>query len=116
MTGSMQRAIDETNRRRERQIAHNKEHGIVPKSIVKKVADIMDAGYPVPKRARGKVADGKSKYEVLSPEMLMKKAAKLEKQMLKAARDLEFEQAAKLRDEIQMLRAEGLGIPDKKAG
>jgi excinuclease ABC subunit B len=116
MTGSMQRAIDETNRRRERQIAHNKEHGIVPRSIVKKVADIMEAGYPVPKRARGKVADGKSKYEVLSPEMLMKKAAKLEKQMLKAARDLEFEQAAKLRDEIQMLRAEGLGIPDKKAG
>ncbi len=116
MTGSMQRAIDETNRRRERQIAHNKVHGIVPRSIVKKVADIMEAGYPVPKRARGKVADGKSKYEVLSPEMLMKKAAKLEKQMLKAARDLEFEQAAKIRDEIQMLRAEGLGIPDKKAG
>jgi excinuclease ABC subunit B len=116
MTGSMQRAIDETNRRRERQIVHNKEHGIEPKSIVKKVADIMEAGYPVPKRARGKVVDGKSKYEVLSPEMLMKKAAKLEKQMLKAARDLEFEQAARIRDEIQMLRTEGLGIPDKKAG
>jgi excinuclease ABC subunit B len=116
MTGSMQRAIDETNRRRERQIVHNKEHGIEPKSIVKKVADIMEAGYPVPKRARGKVVDGKSKYEVLSPEMLMKKAAKLEKQMLKAARDLEFEQAAMIRDEIQMLRTEGLGIPDKKAG
>ena len=116
MTGSMERAIDETNRRRDHQIAHNKKHGIVPVSIVKKVSDIMESGYPVPKAPRGKVADGKSKYEVLSPEMMMKKAAKLEKKMLKAARDLEFEQAAKIRDEIQLLRAEGMGIASKKAG
>ena len=116
VTGSMQRAMDETDRRRERQLAHNKKFGIKPETIVKKVADIMEAGYPAPNAKRGRVADGKSKYEVLSPEMLMKKAAKLEKQMLKAARDLEFEQAAKLRDEIQLLRAEGLGIAGKKAG
>ncbi len=116
MTGSMERAIEETDRRRERQVAHNLKHGIKPVSIIKNVADIMDTGYPS-KDSRGrKVADGKSKYEVLAPEQLLKKAAKLEKLMLKAARDLEFEQAAKLRDEIQLLRAEGLGVVTQKAG
>ncbi|HNP66186.1 MAG TPA: excinuclease ABC subunit UvrB [Woeseiaceae bacterium] len=116
MTGSMERAIGETSRRRERQVAYNLEHGIKPESIIKGVADIMDAGYPSPKKSRRKVADGKSKYEVLSPEQLLKRAAKLEKAMLKAARDLEFEAAARLRDEIRLLRAEGLGIGDRKAG
>jgi excinuclease ABC subunit B len=52
----------------------------------------------------------------MSPEQLMKKAAKLEKQMLKHARDLEFEEAARLRDEIRRIRQEGLGLPDLKAG
>ncbi len=115
MTGSMQRAIEETDRRRERQLAHNVKHGIKPESIVKKVSDIMEAAYPSPRGSNRKVADGKSKYEVLTPEQLMKKAAKLEKQMLKAARDLEFEQAAKLRDEIYLLRAESMGIAAQKA-
>jgi len=115
MTGSMQRAIEETDRRRERQLAHNVKHGIKPESIVKKVSDIMEAAYPSPRSGKRKVADGKSKYEVLSPEQLMKKAAKLEKQMLKAARDLEFEQAATLRDEIHLLRAESMGIAAQKA-
>ena len=115
MTGSMKRAIEETDRRRERQLEHNKKHGIKPESIVKKVADIMEAAYPSPRSGSRKVADGKAKYEVLEPEQMMKKAAKLEKQMLKAARDLEFEQAAKLRDEIHLLRAAGMGIADRKA-
>ncbi len=115
MTGSMTRAIEETDRRRERQLEHNKKHGIKPESIVKKVADIMEAAYPSPRSGSRKVADGKAKYEVLEPEQMMKKAAKLEKQMLKAARDLEFEQAAKLRDEIHLLRAAGMGIADRKA-
>lgn len=116
VTGSMQRAIDETNRRRDRQLAYNEKHGIQPETIIKKVADIMEAGYPSPQASKRKVADGKSKYEVLSPEQLLKKAAKLEKQMLKAARDLEFEVAAKLRDEIRRLRTEGIGVADRKAG
>ena len=115
MTGSMTRAIEETDRRRERQLEHNKKHGIKPESIVKKVTDIMQAAYPSPRSGSRKVADGKAKYEVLEPEQMMKKAAKLEKQMLKAARDLEFEQAAKLRDEIHLLRAAGMGIADRKA-
>ncbi len=116
MTGSMQRAIDETNRRRERQLVHNETHGITPATIVKQVADIMEAAYPAPKGARRRVAEDSPSYASMSPEQLMKKAAKLEKQMLRHARDLEFEEAARLRDEIQRIRQEGLGLPDLKAG
>jgi excinuclease ABC subunit B len=116
MTGSMQRAIDETNRRREKQVAHNKEFGITPATIVKQVSDVMEAAYPAPKAARSKAADKKGVYEVLSPEQLLKRAAKLEKKMLKHARDLEFEEAAKLRDEIQGIRARALGFDEQEAG
>jgi excinuclease ABC subunit B len=116
VTGSMQRALDETNRRREKQLAHNIEHGITPASIVKEVADVMEAAYPAPERARGKAADKRGVYAVMSPEQLLKQAAKLEKKMLKHARDLEFEEAARLRDEIQLLRSEGLGLGGRKAG
>jgi excinuclease ABC subunit B len=116
VTGSMQRAIDETNRRRERQLAHNAAHGITPATIVKRVADIMEAAYPAPKGTRRHVAEDATAYASMSPEQLMKKATKLEKQMLRHARDLEFEEAARLRDEIQRIRQEGLGLPDLKAG
>ena len=116
MTGSMQRAIDETNRRREKQVAHNEEHGITPATIVKQVADVMEAAYPAPKRPRGVAADKRGVYEVMTTEQALKKAAQLEKKMLRHARDLEFEDAAKLRDEIQALRAHAFGIEEQKAG
>ena len=116
ITGSMQRAIDETNRRRERQMAHNKEHGIKPATIVKQVADIMEAAYPVPGRGRRRVAEDAPDYAAMTSQQLLKRAAKLEKQMLKHARDLEFEEAARLRDEIRRVRLEGLGLTDHKAG
>jgi len=116
MTGSMQRAIDETDRRRERQDLHNKKHGIKPATIIKQVADIMEASHPLPKRARGKAAEEAAMYASMTPEQLIKRAAKLEKRMLKHARDLEFEEAARLRDEIQRIRADSLGIADRKAG
>ena len=115
-TGSMRRALDETDRRRKKQVAYNVEHGITPKSIVKQVSDVMEAAYPVPGRTGRKVADKRAVYELMSPEQLLKRAAKLEKTMLKHARDLEFEEAAKLRDEIQTIRALGLGIEGRKAG
>jgi excinuclease ABC subunit B len=115
ITGSMQRAIDETNRRREKQVSHNAEHGITPASIVKQVADVMQAAYPAPKASRRQAAEKQALYEVMSPDQLMKKAAQLEKKMLKHARDLEFEEAAKLRDEIQAIRARALGLPDTEA-
>ena len=116
ITGSMKRAMDETDRRRVTQVAYNEEHGITPATIVKQVSDVMESAYPVPGRGRGMAADKKGAYEIMSPEKALKKAAQLEKKMLKHARDLEFEEAARLRDEIQEIRALGLGLGDKKAG
>ena len=116
MTGSMERAIDETNRRRERQLVFNEEHGIKPATIIKQVADIMEAAYPVPGRGRKRVAEDATPYESMTPEELLRKAQKLEKKMLKHARDLEFEEAARLRDQIHEMREIGFGVSDKLAG
>ena len=116
MTGSMTRAIDETSRRRERQLRYNEKHNITPASIVKQVTDIMEAAYPVPGRGRKRIAEDATRYESMTPEQLMRKAQKLEKKMLKHARDLEFEEAARLRDEIRNMRKLGLGVSDKLAG
>ena len=116
MTGSMERALEETDRRRKRQVAYNKEHGIEPESIRKRVTDIMEGAYPTPHANKGGVADEMAQYASLSPAQLLKKAAKLEKQMLRHARDLEFEEAARLRDEIQRMRDHGLGLEQAGAG
>jgi len=116
ITGSMQRALEETGRRRDTQLAFNEEHGITPATIIKKVADIMEAAYPAPQKGPRKVADDRPVYELMTTEQLLKRAAKLEKKMLKAARDLEFEEAAMLRDEIHSIRSHGLGLADQKAG
>ncbi|MGB5627001.1 MAG: UvrB/UvrC motif-containing protein, partial [Woeseiaceae bacterium] len=115
MTGSMQRALEETGRRRETQLAFNEKHGITPATIVKQVSDIMEAAYPSPQKGRRKVADDKPLYELMTPQQLMKRAAKLEKLMLRHARDLEFEEAARLRDEIELVRNHGLGLASQKA-
>ena len=103
ITGSMERAITVTNERRELQERYNKEHNIKPKSIQKKVSDIMEG-------ARGKaskkvgIAEGDSEYNRLSAKDKLKKIATLEKQMYQHARDLEFEQAAQLRDTVEELK------------
>ena len=116
MTGSMERALEETSRRRKRQVAYNKEHGIEPASIRKRVTDIMEGAYPSPHADKRGGAEQMAQYDLLSPVQLLKKAAKLEKQMLRHARDLEFEEAARLRDEIQRMRDHGLGLKQAKAG
>ena len=110
ITGSMERAIDETDRRRTRQVAFNEKHGILPRTIVKKVTDVMEAAYPVPGKTHSKVAEVLAKYKARSPEELLKKAQEVEKRMLRHARDLEFEEAAKLRDEARRLREFALGL------
>ena len=116
MTGSMERAIGETNRRRERQLAHNETHGIVPASIVKSVADIMESGQAGPVRGRKRAAEDSAAYTTMPPEQLLQKAQKLEKRMLKHARELEFEEAARLRDDIHALREAALGLSDRQVG
>ena len=110
VTGSMQRAIDETERRRAKQIAFNQAHGIVPKGVRKDIKDILE-GAVVP-GARGKrkgvakVAEESGRYEneLRSPSEISKRIRQLEEKMYQLARDLEFEAAAQLRDEIQTLR------------
>ena len=116
VTGSMRRAIDETERRRTKQVEYNEANDITPATIVKQVADIMEAAYPTPRKGRRHVAESAADYASMTPEQLMKQIAKLEKQMLRHARDLEFEEAARLRDEIRRIREEGLGLPETKAG
>ncbi|MFK8016816.1 MAG: excinuclease ABC subunit UvrB [Gammaproteobacteria bacterium] len=117
VTDSMRRAMDETQRRRAKQVTHNKEHGIEPKSIVKAVADVMQSGQGSgSRRGARKVAEAKARYAKMTPEQLFRKIAKVEKQMLSHARNLEFEDAARLRDEIAMMRESGLGVVEEKAG
>jgi excinuclease ABC subunit B len=116
ITGSMQRAIDETERRRAKQIAHNEAHGIEPRSIVKAVQDIMEGARAVP---RGRGARGgrrepaKRGPERLTLEQVTARVQQLETKMLQHARDLEFEQAAKLRDEIHELRQQAFELPEQ---
>jgi len=109
-TGSMERAIGETERRRTKQLAHNLEHGITPKSVSKKIADIMEgARSAAPGAAKGRKGKAVQPVEVPdSPKALGKLLAQLEKKMLKHAQDLEFEQAAQVRDQLQSLRAKKL--------
>lgn len=115
MTGSMERAIGETDRRRDRQIAYNKKHHIVPATIRKKVADIMEgarSGGPLPAARYAKVAEEVLEYAALSPAQLAKQIKKLEQQMYRHARNMEFEEAARLRDEIRHMQQAGLELPE----
>ena len=111
MTGSMQRAIAETERRREKQQVYNAEHGITPQTIRKKITDIMEGAYPgAPMSARkyAKVAEDEAEYAAMSPAQMAKRVKGLEKQMYEHARNLEFEDAARLRDQIRQLQSRGL--------
>ena len=110
VTGSMERAMAETDRRRAKQVAFNKEHGITPKTIEKKVADIMEGAYADTRR-RGrlaKVAEAGGRYADVSPENLGAAIAELEKKMFNHAELLEFEEAARVRDEIGKLKEQVL--------
>jgi len=106
ITDSMRTAIDETNRRRAVQEAFNREHGITPKGLNKKVVDVMQLGgvSKVQDKAARKVAEPAASYHRLSPNELAKEIKRLENQMFDHARNLEFEQAAKLRDQIHELQ------------
>jgi len=103
----MQRAIDETERRRTKQLAHNEKHGITPTGINKKIADIMEGAVVVGKGKRGKVAEKQASYSVhpeLEGKSFTQKLKILEEKMYQAAKDLDFEKAASLRDQITTLK------------
>ncbi|BBC39426.1 excinuclease ABC subunit UvrB [Photobacterium damselae subsp. piscicida] len=111
ITGSMERAITETERRRDKQKLYNEQHGITPQKLNKKVADILELGSSSPKakahnRAAQlhKVAEKKGTYSAMSPQQLESEILHLEKQMYDFAQNLEFEKAAELRDKIHTLR------------
>ncbi|MEO8101766.1 MAG: excinuclease ABC subunit UvrB [Betaproteobacteria bacterium] len=104
-TDSMRKAIGETERRRAKQIAYNLEHGIVPTSISKQIKDMIDGVYDMDeKRDERKAAQERKKYDVLSEKQMETALKRLEREMLDAARNLEFEKAASLRDELKALR------------
>ena len=113
ITGSIGRAIAETDRRRGKQIEFNVEHGITPRTIVKAVGDVMEGARAVPEHG---VREADGDYAVMAPEQAVKRIKKLEAEMMKLARNLEFEQAARLRDEIQKLRQSAFGAPKTLAG
>lgn len=107
ITKSMRKAIDETERRREKQIAHNEKHGITPTALNKKITDIMDVGEAdKPKNAAQRILlkEGLADYAKKSPIEISKEIKALEAQMLQHAKDLEFEKAAELRDKVQKLQ------------
>jgi excinuclease ABC subunit B len=118
-TGSMERALAETDRRRARQVAYNLEHGITPLGIHKAVTDVMEGarayssgvGAPL-----SKAADERGRYEAMGPEKRLKLIRQMEQQMQKAARNLEFEEAARLRDDIRRVREIDMGLPEVKTG
>ena len=112
ITDSMKRAIEETDRRREKQIEYNTEHGITPQSVSRPVQDIMEGARAEPEQVKGRgkgrrAADAPADYAKLSPSELAARIRKLEQQMYQHARDLEFEQAAAVRDELHRLKEQG---------
>ncbi|MBX9958991.1 MAG: excinuclease ABC subunit UvrB [Burkholderiaceae bacterium] len=121
VTDSMARAIGETERRRSKQTAHNQAHGITPRAIVKQVRDLIDGVYS---EKAGREAErleqeamARAQVEDMSEKDVAREIKRLEKQMLEHARNLEFEQAARIRDQLGLLksRAFGAAVPDRAA-
>lgn len=117
ITDSMKRAMDETERRRNKQLEHNAKHGITPQTIKKRIADVMEGAYANAKRGdkKGKakldkVAEDAAHYAALSPAQAVKKIKQMEDKMFQHAKNLEFEQAAAMRDEIAAIRAKVFGL------
>jgi excinuclease ABC subunit B len=115
MTDSMHKAIGETERRRTKQVAHNLAMGITPRSIVKQVRDLIDGVYS---EKAGKEADRlereavqRAKVEDMSEKDISKAIKQLERQMMEHAKNLDFEKAAQVRDQLQMLKAQAFGAP-----
>ncbi|MBX6392173.1 MAG: excinuclease ABC subunit UvrB [Burkholderiales bacterium] len=111
VTDSMRRAIEETERRRRKQIAYNEARGITPKGVSKRIKDIIDGVYGAEDvRSELRAAEAQARYENMSEKQLAREIKRLEKQMLDYARNLEFEKAAEVRDQLAELKKRMLGI------
>ncbi|HRB21528.1 MAG TPA: helicase-related protein, partial [Nitrosomonas sp.] len=105
ITQSMRSAIDETNRRREKQIQHNVTNQITPRSVSKRIKDLIDGVYDHESAQQNfKAAQQQARYNTMSETQLAKEIQRVEKKMLEAAKNLEFEQAAQFRDELKSLK------------
>jgi excinuclease ABC subunit B len=114
MTESMKKAIGETERRRAKQIAHNLERGITPRTVVKQVRDLIDGVYSEKAgREAERLEQQRIRFEDMSEKDIAREIKRLEKQMMEHARNLEFEQAARTRDELAKLRQQAFGAPGK---
>jgi len=116
ITNSMRRAMDETKRRREKQTAHNQAHGIVPKGVQKKIKDIIDGVYDIEEAEKAlHVAQERAHYKKLGEKEVTREIKRLEKEMMEAARNLEFEKAAHLRDQLHALKKLMFGVEEHDA-
>ena len=113
MTDAMRNAIDETNRRRAKQVAFNTEHGITPRGVQKRIKDIIDGVYDADATPQElKAAQTVAEYKLMDDKALTRKIKKLEKEMLDAAKNLEFEKAAELRDHLRELKQVLFGVEE----
>ena len=113
ITGSMRRALDETARRRTKQLEYNVEHGITPRGIIKTVTDIMEGARPggqSPARRKSRVDEEADEYATMSTAQITKRIEEIERRMYRHAENLEFEQAAALRDDVRRLRDRALEV------
>ncbi|MGW8393585.1 excinuclease ABC subunit UvrB [Pseudoduganella sp. HUAS MS19] len=115
ITDSMKRAIDETERRRAKQIAYNEKMGIVPRGVKKIIKDMIDGVYSAAAREQLEVAEEAAKYEAMSEKQISKEIKRLEKLMLEHAKNLEFEKAAQVRDQLHHLKEQLFGAPGADA-
>lgn len=116
MTDSMRRAIDETERRRAKQVAFNEANGITPRGVVKRIKDIIDGVYDAGEvKAELLAAQERARYEDMSEKQVSKEIKRLEKLMMDHARNLEFEKAAQVRDQLAKLKAQLFGASGEEA-
>jgi excinuclease ABC subunit B len=107
MTDSIKRAIAETDRRRAKQVSYNEQHGITPTGVMKRIKDLIDGVYDA---SEAQVAEEEARYEAMSEKQLAREIKALEKKMLSHARNLEFEEAAKVRDQLGELKKKVFGV------
>jgi excinuclease ABC subunit B len=112
MTDSMKKAIDETERRRAKQIAHNEKHGIIARGVNKVIKDMIDGVYdPNKESTQLQAAQETAKYETMNEKQVSKEIKRLEKMMIEHAKNLEFEKAAQVRDQLHLLKEQLFGAP-----